>query len=358
MTWPADISRMPFRARVALAARCVRRVHRLGSQDLDQWRFRTEAINLAELVALGEPLDPDLAENVRHKLDATTGTAADRAAAALARAALGAAEFITKSMENPEEPRRYAEEAFRLAREAVANVAGLKADEELFEQALEKDVGLLESGLNRSLRAAEEDWLGTPIEPAEWGPMAQLWPNQGKPSWDRPPPPRVRPLKPDETPVFSDDVQIFCWHVTDKQGADITADAITKVIQEAQTATWGKNDAGLMRQPLFIIYAPNLDDEAVAKLVFAGATVLDDASFAGSSPVDSSDLANRIRDVIYDPNAHGQGEWWRHMEAGYPALASHRDDFASEPSKEDERAYAEVHRRSRASEEEGWPIGA
>jgi hypothetical protein len=358
MTWPINLSRMPLRALIALAARCVRRVHREGLQDAEQRRFRTEAIGLAESVALGEPLDPGLAETVRRKLDAMTATPADRAAAALARAALGAAEFITRSMENPEEPRRYADEAFRLGRQAATDAAGLKTDQELFEQALEKDVGLLEGGLNRSLRAAEEDWLGTPIEPAEWGPMAQLWPSQGRPSWDRPPPPRVRPLKPGETPVFSDDAQIFCWHVTDKQTANITADAITKVIQEAQAATWGKNDAGLTRQPVFMVYAPNLDDEVVAKLVFAGATVLDDASFAGSSPVDSSDLANRIRDVICDPSAHGQGEWWRHREARYPALASRRADFATEPSKEDERAYAEVHRRSQATEQEGWPIGA
>jgi hypothetical protein len=369
MMWPSknDILSFPLRGLIAVAARGVRRVHPLGADDWRPLRSRISAIGLAESFAVGEPLTdaddkPLTPQRVIDELGSPgSDTPADRAAQELEYAVFGAMELVASARGVSEDTRAHAEASLELAREAAAGKGG--PDRELFEGAVREDLHKLASNLDPRLQAAEDDWLGAPLEPGELGPLGELWPWDRKPSWYSPPTPIIKGLSPDDE-AQPESADVFCWQVNDPR----TVETILAKIKTAQErAAILRKSAGseitTTLLPVFVVHARNLDGESIGKLIWAGATVLDDAAFEGSSPTSSRELVERIHQMISNEDRLGGGDWWRYDEPRYPwrQPAEEREAVDETEAKADGGAYEKIYSRSQAvdlSKEEGWPVGS
>ncbi len=329
----------PFRAVLACAVRGVRRVLPLVEESEKGALLCEQIIGFSHSLAAGVQIEPiQLTETVD---DLRNQSRKDNIpiTAKIARSAVG---HLSESTENAahilliadprslgkalEERRARAFEAAGMSFAAAWNATG--AGPQSLEQSVifpPGDVKIAAASFEKDLRTlgavarAEEDWLGLPFDAGDEGRFGELWPHGVAPAWYRMASDKLTivsvedPMRPPENIGTAD---VICWLI--KEPNDMTRNAIIVFIAKIT------NERSLNGQlpPVFVVYAPGLDDTVAGELIARGATVFTDR-IARQTPKDSRELVEAAAMMMGGESTRRQRrDFWEYAERRAKNLGS------------------------------------
>jgi hypothetical protein len=380
----------PFRAVLTCAVRSVKRVVPLVEESETAVSLCQRIVGLSYSFAAGSQIEPVQLTETLNALQAQSRPEKISITAQFARSAVGnltkctalgghilliadqSPRFLDRAVQQDRQPAfEAAESAFTAAWNATG--AGPQSREQapsfsseeinIANAAFQKDLQTL-----ATVEPAGEDWLGAPFDAGDRGQFGELWPLGVMPRWYGISEPVLTIISADNLDIKQistiERPDVVCWHFGRYDGSKIEA---TKSTMAAITHYYLTNR---VVPPVFVIYAPGLNEIMAHELISEGATVFRN-TVGGRIPVNPDELVLATAVMMGGKEVHQhQNEFWQYAQRRNQGLLTMNSaevvkrgiswdrDKEIAGSADQYRSIVDLLRplKQRKNAESGWPI--